>query len=43
MSDVMVNLYLLAARLDIDMCEIHQIGEVKLQRFKHKLEEGEKP
>ena len=43
MSDVMVNIYLLASHLNIDMEEIREVGDVKLARFKSRLEAGENP
>lgn len=41
MADVMVNIYLLAHQLNIDMSEIHEIGNAKLARFKSRIEKGE--
>lgn len=43
MSDVMVNIYLLAHHLNIDMSEIKEVGDMKLARFKTRLEKGENP
>ena len=43
MSDVMVNIYLLASHLNIDMAEIKEVGDAKLARFKSRLEAGENP
>lgn len=42
-ADVMVNIYLLAEHLNIDMSVIRKIGDDKLARFKSRLEEGENP
>lgn len=43
MADVMLNIYLLASHLNIDMSEIHEVCEMKLARFKQRMEEGENP